>query len=121
MSIEDFHLLVQRADLSKPAPARLPGAWKGNFIFLEHPNTALLDHARRAPVSLTASPDSTFEILLADGSKLKAAGTLAAQDMRMIGQDTIIGKWESTDLDAAALRVLRDYTAPYTNAFVFYY
>ncbi len=121
MSIEDYQMLLQRADLSKPAPTQLPGAWTGNFIYLEHPNTALLDHASHAPVSLTANPDSTFEISLADGTKLKTGGSLAAQDMRMVGNDTILGKWESTNLDAAALRALRDYMVPYTDAFVFYY
>ena len=48
-------------------------------------------------------------------------GALALEDMRMVGADTVIGKWKSGNLNAAALGALRDYIEPYSDNFVLYY
>ena len=115
MSIEDHQMVFSRPDLSSPAPAQLPGEWSGNFIYLEHPNTALMQHKARVPLRLTVSSNGAFQI----NSNL--GGTLALQDMRMVGQDTVLGRWRSASLDAAALGILRDYVEPYADSFVLYY
>jgi len=117
MSIDDYHLLF--ATSQPVTPPQLAGQWDGNFIFLEHPNVALLSYPQPPAVQLTFL-SNTLTIQLPDGTKLNA-GAPSLQDSRMVGTDTIIGKWTTGNLDPATLHTLWDYVEPYADHFALYY
>lgn len=121
MSIEDHQMLLGRTDFPRPSPGQVTGEWTGNFIVVEHPNTALLDHPERLPVRLTWRPNAPLRMELGNGMKWDITADLSAQELRMLGQDTVIGKWETASLDSSAVGALRDYLEPYANAVVFRY
>lgn len=121
MSIEDHQMIFSDAALSSPAPAQFTGNWRGNFIFLEHPNTALMARRARIPLRLAVGPNGVFHVEPGGGVNPNVTGTLASGDMRIVGQDTLVGRWKSSNLSAGALGILRDYLEPYSNTFVLYY
>jgi cholesterol oxidase len=118
MSIEDYHLLATSTQSSTATPAQSAGKWRGNFIFLEHPNVALLNYPRPPEVALTFDAGSGMSVQLQDGTKLNAG---APRDMRLVGSDVLIGKWATRDLDSTTMRSLRDFTEPHTDSQVLYY
>jgi len=118
MSMDDYHLLLGS---SPPATAgQLAGEWSGNFIFLDHPNVALLSYPKPPVVPLTFTSDTGLTLKLPDGTTVNAR-VPALQDMRLVGVDTVIGKWATKNLDSLALPALRDYLEPFANSFALYY
>ena len=118
MSIDDYHLLLAG---SQPATQpTLAGKWSGNFIFLDHPNIALLSYPKPPDVQLTFSSDTGLTIQMADGTKVNV-GALSLPDMRMVGPDTIVGKWNSNNMDPAVVHALWDYIEPFADSYVLYY
>ena len=63
MSIEDHQTIFSRPDLSSPAASQLAGEWSGNFIFLEHPNTALMQHKPRIPLRLAVRSNGAYQTI----------------------------------------------------------
>jgi hypothetical protein len=118
MSIDDYNVLM--GDSQPATQAQLTGQWSGNFIFLEHPNVALLSYPKPPGVQLTFTSATGPTIQLADGTKVNA-GTLPLADMRIVGADTIIGKATSGNLDPATLHALWDYVEPTADSFALYY
>jgi cholesterol oxidase len=117
MSIDDYRLLF--AGSQPPTPPQLAGQWSGNFIFLEHPNVALLSYPQPPAVQLTFL-SNTLTIQLSDGTKVNA-GAPPLEDTRMVGTDSVIGKWTTGNLDPATLHALWDYVEPYADSFALYY
>ena len=118
MSMDDYHLLLGN---SQPATgAQLAGEWNGNFIFLDHPNVALLSYPNPPAVPLTFTSNTGLTLRLPNGTMVKAA-TTSLQDLRLVSADTVIGKWATNNLDSLALPVLRDYIEPFTSSFALYY
>ncbi|MSV29261.1 MAG: GMC family oxidoreductase [Bryobacterales bacterium] len=121
MSIEDHQMIFSSAGLSAPVPAQLTGNWRGNFIVIERPNTALLARKTRTPLRLAVGSNGAFQVELEGGVKTNVGGTLVPEDMRALGQDTVTGQWKSANLNAAAIGILRDYVEPYSDRLVLYY
>jgi len=117
MSMDDYCMLF--ASGRQPQVSELAGQWNGNFIFIEHPNMALLSYPQppRARVSFLSN---ALTIQLPDGSKLNA-GTPQLQEARLVGSDTLIGQWTSATLDPGTLNALWDYVEPYGSSFGLHY
>jgi hypothetical protein len=103
----------------QPQASELAGQWNGNFIFIEHPNVALLNYPQPPRVQVSFLSNA-LAIQLPDGSKLNA-GAARLQDARLVGSDTLIGQWTSENLDPGTLNALWDYVEPYGSNFGLHY
>jgi hypothetical protein len=118
MSLDDYQVLLAAA---QPAtPAKIAGQWRGNFIVLDHPNIALLTKPDPPRVQIRFTADAGLTIQVSDGPTISAAAPPLA-DMRVVGDDTVIGKWTISTLDATTQHMLRDYLEPYADSSVLYF
>jgi hypothetical protein len=135
MSVDDHNLIFSDPHTSVPTGAQLGGQWKGHLIFVTHPNSTLLNqlnpvvfelafkqagaqvecHYRFGLVSVQSQVNMTNDFVrLADPTGFH-------DEIRIIDQNTLIGKWVSPELGPAFLDGLRSYLEPAANGFVFYY
>jgi len=117
MSMDDYYMLFASGRL--PQASELGGQWNGNFIFIEHPNIALLSYPQPVPVQVSFASNA-LTIQLPGESKLNA-GTPQPQDVRLIETDTLIGQWTSENLNQGILNALWDYVEPYGSSFGLHY
>jgi hypothetical protein len=118
MSMDDYYLL--RGNSQPATAAQLAGKWTGNFIFLDHPNIALLSYPRPPAVPLTFTSNSGLTMKLPDGT-IASAATTVLEDMQLVSPDTVIGKWATSNLDSAELPTLWDYVEPFASSFALYF
>jgi hypothetical protein len=136
MSVEDHNLLFADPRTTVPEPARLEGEWDGYLVFLTRPSTSLLNQANPVAFRLSfrqaasGKIEARYRLGLISGG-VEAAGTpefLQLTDatsfhdeIRMINEDTLIGKWISAQLHPDLLRGLGSYLEPRGDRFAFYY
>ncbi|MEX2262034.1 MAG: GMC family oxidoreductase [Bryobacteraceae bacterium] len=135
MSVEDHNLIFSDPRTSVPSAEQLQGEWDGHLVFLTRPNTSLLNQAN--PVSFRLSfnragsqVEGRYRLgLLSGGMEVQFTDefvrlidfTVFHDEIRLIDQDTLIGKWVSPELDPLLLRGLDNYLEPVGNRFGFYY
>ena len=124
MSIEDHQTIFSQPGRAIPGPAQLQGEWDGDLIFLEHPNTALLQRVDPILFHLTVGPDAHYRLGLPGvGGQVHWTDDLtpSSNDMRVLDDNTVLGKWTAATLDPAITPALRNYVEPYAGHFTFYY
>lgn len=135
MSIPDHHAIFSDPRVRIPAPGDLAGDWRGNLVFVAHPNSSLLNQLTPAPFRVTFEATAAGTVaryrfgLLTKGTKLELsdefthASDIAGlrDEIRIIDRDTVIGKWPTPELHPLLLRGLEDYLEPGGNRFVYYY
>jgi hypothetical protein len=135
MSVDDHNLIFSDPQTSVPTGAQLEGQWKGHLIFVTTPNSTLINqlnpvvfeiifkqaeaqtecHYHFGLVNIKSQVNMTNDFVrLTDPTGFK-------DEIRMIDQNTLIGKWISPELDSALLDSLRSYLEPSTKGFVFYF
>ena len=134
MSVEDHQLLFADPHTSVPSAAQLPGQWNGSLIFVEHPNSTLLNQLNPVVFQLAfatqgAQLQASYKFgLISTGAQvvmtpefLRLSDFTAFQgEIRMIDNDTLIGKWIAPDLSSLA-DPLRNFVEPGPNQLTFYY
>ena len=135
MSVEDHQLLFADARTSVPSAALLEGQWNGNLIFVEHPNSTLINQLNPVVLQLNFATQGTqFQAaykfgLIATGAQVELTPayarvsdlTVFQSEIRMIDHDTLIGKWTVKDLLASFADSLRNFTEPGANQLTFYF
>jgi cholesterol oxidase len=119
MSIEDHRLLFARPDLAAVQPQ---GDWEGHLILLDRPATALLTAPKTAVFRFTGAGNQFrvgFDV--AGATQWSDPLPAAANELRALDSDTLIGRWSATALPPALADSLRGYVEPYAGALVFYY
>ncbi len=135
MSVEDHQLIFSDPRTSVPAVRQLEGEWDGNLVFLTHPNTSLLNQFNPAAFHLAFKAagnqvEGRYRFGLLNGAMQVEFTpdfvrlvdfTEFHDEIRMIDQETLIGKWISPDLSPLLLAGLRNYVEPGSNRLAFYY
>ena len=135
MSVEDHHLLFLDPRTSVPAASQLQGQWNGNLIFVEHPNSTVLNQLNPVVFQLNFATQGTslearykFGLLSSDSQVAMTPEFVRLSDftsfrdeIRIIDKDTLIGKWVASDLLPSLADPLRNYVEPGSNQSAFYY
>jgi hypothetical protein len=121
MSMDDYQLLRSLPESASVTESQVIGQWSGTFIVLEHPNVSLLTYPQPPKVDLTVTNPSSIKVVLGNTVTLNIPDSPTLQDMRFIGNDTIIGRWRLKNLDVSTARDLREYLEPYTDSYAVYY
>ncbi|MFB3922934.1 MAG: GMC family oxidoreductase N-terminal domain-containing protein [Terriglobia bacterium] len=134
MSVDDHRLLFKDLHTKVPTADQLQGEWNGNLVVVPHATSTLLN--RLNPVLFQLS-------FTTQGAKLRARyrfGLVSGEspvemtpefvrlddftsfhdEIRMIDNNTMIGKWVASDLFSLA-EPLRNCVEPYSNRLGFYY
>ncbi len=128
MSVEDHQLLFADPRTKVPTAAQLPGQWNGNLVFVEHPNSTLLNQLNPVVFQLAFASQGTqlqasYKFgLISTGAQVEMTSeyvrlsdlTIFQSEIRMIDNDTLIGKWAASDLSALA-DPLRNFVEPGLN------
>ena len=111
MAVQDHDALFTGPLAAEPAAGQLTGAWKGHITYLDTPDTSLRNQV--SPVLFEASFQEQNGAWLA---KWKAGGkgldspeftqTVAVGNLKMIGADTLLGRWTPADLPPEAAQLL---------------
>ena len=134
MSVEDHQLLFADPHSSVPTSAQLLGQWNGNLIFVEHPSSTILNQLSPVVFQLAfASQGAQLQArykfgLISTGAEVVMTSefvrmndfTAFQGEIRMIDQDTLIGKWVTAELSSLT-DPLRNFLEPGSNDFMFYY
>jgi cholesterol oxidase len=134
MSVEDHQLLFADSRVTVPSAAQLAGQWNGNLIFVEHPNSTLLNQLNPVVFQLVfaaqgAQLQARYKFgLISTGTQVqmtqefvRLSDSSAFQgQIRMIDNDTLIGKWVAADLSSLA-DPLRNFVEPGSSQLTFYY
>jgi hypothetical protein len=135
MSVDDHRLLFLDPHTSVPNSTQLQGQWNGNLILVVHPNSTLLNQLNPVAFQLAFATQGTqlearYKFGLVSGESqvemtpefIKLSDFTSFQDeIRMIDNDMMIGKWVSSDLLPSLAEPLRDYVEPGSNRLAFYY
>ena len=135
MSVEDHHRIFADPRTTVPGAPQLEGAWEGNLVFLTHPNTSLLNQANPAVFRLGfktvgGKVEGRYRFgLLSGGMKVEFTDefvrlvdfTQFHDEIRLIDEETLIGKWVSPELSPLLLPGLRNYLEPGQDRVGFYY
>jgi membrane glycosyltransferase len=134
MSGEDHQLLFADSHTSVPTAALLQGQWNGNLIFVEHPNSTILNQLNPVVFQLAFATQGTqlqarYKFgLISTGAQVamtpefaRLSDVTAFQgEIRMIDTDTLIGKWVAADLSSLA-DSLRNFVESSPSQLTFYY
>jgi hypothetical protein len=135
MSVEDHQLLFADPHTKVPTAAQLPGQWNGNLIFVEHPNSTILNQLSPVVFQLAFATQGTqlqarYKFgLISTGTQVEMTQefvrlsnfTAFQGEIRMIDNDTLIGKWIASDLLSSLTDPLRSFLEPGSNQWTFYY
>jgi cholesterol oxidase len=135
MSVEDHHAIFADARTAVPQAAQLAGEWDGSLVFLASPNTSLLNQANPVAFHLSfktvgSQVEGRYRFgLLRGGMKVEftedfvrlADFTSLHDEIRLIDDETLLGKWASRELSPLLLAGLRGYAEPGQNRLAFYY
>ena len=135
MAVEDHRLLFADPHTSVPTAAQLQGQWSGNLIFVEHPNSTLLNQLNPVVFQVAFATQGTqLQARYKFGLLTGAAHVETTQEfvrltdftpvqgeIRMIDNNTLIGKWAVTDLPSPLAAALRDFVELASNQLKFYF
>lgn len=135
MSVEDHNLIFSDPQTRVPAAAQLEGEWDGSLVFLTHPNTSLLNQLNPVAFHLAfktagGQVEGRYRFGLLSGEmKVEFTSefvrlidfTTFHDEIRLIGADTLIGKWVSAEVTPSLLQGLQNYIEPRSDRFAFYY
>jgi len=136
MSVEDHNLIFSDPRTKVPRAADLEGAWDGYAVFITRPSTTLLNQANPVTFRLgfRQTPEGKIEgryrLGLLNGEMEVARTEEFVQlidftsfhdEIRILDDETLVGKWVSPELNPAMLPGLGSYLEPSGNRFVFYY
>jgi cholesterol oxidase len=135
MSVEDHQMLFKDPRTQVPAQAQLVGQWSGNLIFVEHPNSTILNQFNPVAFQLGFAAQGTqlqarYKFgLISTGAQVEMTPeyirlsdfTAFQGEIRMIDNDTLIGKWVASDLLSTLADPLRNCVEPGPNQLTFYY
>ena len=135
MSVEDHQLLFKDPRTRVPTAAQLTGQWTGNLIFVQHPNSTILNQLNPVVFQLVFATQgiqlqARYKFgLISTGTQIEMTpeyvrlGDLTAfqGEIRMIDNDTLIGKWVASDLLSTLADPLRNFVEPGSNQLTFYY
>jgi hypothetical protein len=135
MSIADHRQIFAHPRATAPGAQQIEGEWDGHLVFLNRPNTSLLNRAN--PVLFRLSFKRNGEQvegkyrfgLLQGGMQVDFTDefvrltdfTPLHDEIRMTGSDTMVGKWVTPDLPQSMAGVLRDYLELDNGRLAFYY
>jgi hypothetical protein len=136
MSVEDHNLIFSDPRTKVPQAADLEGTWDGNVVFITRPSTTLLNQANPVAFRLgfrqTAEGkiEGRYRLGLLSGEMEVARTEEFVQlidftpfhdEIRMIDEETLVGKWVAPVLNPDLLRGLGSYLEPRGDRFAFYY
>ncbi len=135
MSVEDHQAIFADPRTTAPGPAQIEGEWEGTLVFLTHPNVSLLNQANPVLFRLSFKAvgnqvEGRYRFGLLSGQmKVEFTQdfvrlvdfTTFHDEIRMIDQETLIGKWVSTEMSQLLLAGLSNYIEPGQNRLAFYY
>lgn len=136
MSVEDHQTIFADPRTTTPGAAQLEGEWEGSLVFLTHPNVSLLNQANPVLFRLSFKTIAGNQVegryrfgLLSGAMQVEFTEpfvrlvdfTTFHDEIRMIDQDTLIGKWVSRELSPVLLAGLRNYVEPGADRLGFYY
>ncbi len=135
MSVEDHQLLFKDPRTKVPTAAQLAGQWSGSLIFVEHPNSTILNQLNPVVFQLAFAVQGTqlqarYKFgLISTGTQVEMTpeyvrlsdATVFQGEIRMIDTDTLIGKWVASDLLSTLADPLRNFVEPGANELTFYY
>lgn len=136
MSVEDHNLIFSDPRTRVPDGTQLEGEWDGHVVFITRPSTTLLNQVNPVGfhLSFLRTADGKIEGryrlgLLAGGVEVERTNefvrlidfTSFHDEIRMIDQETLIGKWVSPELNPDLVRWLGPYLEPRGDRFGFYY
>ena len=135
MSIADHRQIFAHPRATVPGAQQIEGEWDGYLVFLNRPNTSLLNRAN--PVLFRLSFKRSGEQvegkyrfgLLQGGMQVDFTDefvrltdfTPLHDEIRMTGSDTMVGKWVTQELPQALAGALRDYLELDNGRLAFYY
>jgi hypothetical protein len=120
MSVDDYRLISADPRARVPTPADLAGAWDGTLIFLTQPNVSLLNQANPLLFHLEVSAAGEARYRFGPGAPLSAIAPLAA-DLRLVDNQTLLGKWTVADLHPLTTPGLSGFLEPQDAGFAFYF
>jgi hypothetical protein len=135
MSVEDHRLAFADPRCRVPSAAELEGHWEGNLILLRRPSVSLLNQAnpmlfrlRFIQAGAEGEARCQFEFYpgrggvetTPEGVRLFDSSALEGE-MRMSGNDMLIGRWTGPEFHPLLMRELESYLEPDGNHFVFHY
>ncbi|MBI3329905.1 MAG: GMC family oxidoreductase, partial [Nitrospinae bacterium] len=141
MSVPDHQAIFQGDHVRVPSPTEIAGVWEGRLIFLTRPDISLLNQFNPVVFRLRFIPTShgvegRFRFGIFSGPKeveftdefVRLIDVPALHDeIRMIDNDTMIGKWGVTSSWTLSLqhtplqKALRGFLAPDQDRFALYY
>jgi len=135
MSADDHRLMFMDPHTSVLNAGQLQGQWNGNLILVAHPNSTLLNQMNPVVFQLSFTNQGTqlrasYKFGLISGeSQVEMTPeyvqlsdfTSFQEQIRMIDNDTMIGKWVSSDIFPSLADPLRNYVEPGSSQLAFYY
>jgi choline dehydrogenase-like flavoprotein len=135
MSIEDHHQIFSDARTRVPTAAQLEGKWDGSLILLARPNTSLLNQLNPTAFRLRFKTvgdkvegryrfgllSGEMKVEFTDEFMRLVDFTAFHDEVRLIDDDTLIGKWVSPEMSQMLLRGLQHYVEPGAHRVAFYY
>jgi hypothetical protein len=136
MSVEDHNLLFSDARTNVPEGTQLEGAWDGYAVFITRPSTTLLNQVNPVAFRLAfrqaagGKIEGRYRLGLLNGEMevertpdfIRLIDFTSFHDeIRMIDEETLIGKWVSPEVNPDSLRWLAPYLEPSGDRFGFYY
>lgn len=139
MSVPDHQLIFNGDHVRVPTPAEIAGTWDGHLIFLTRPDSSLLNRLNPVAFRLRfmttgAGVEGRYRFgILSGATRVEftnefarlIGGTAFHDEIRMIDEDTMIGKWASPSSVLVQAPVLRQALEGYLEAdqsrLAFYY
>jgi hypothetical protein len=135
MSVEDHLSLFRDPRTSVPTPGQLEGQWNGSLIFVPRPNSTLLNQLSPVVFQVAFVAQGTqwraqYKFgLLTGASNLEMTPEFAKlnpfalfqDEIRMIDDETMIGRWILTEEVAVLADPLKNYLELGSNSCSFYY
>lgn len=135
MSVDDHQLLFRDPHTKVPTAGQLTETWTGNLIFVEHPNSTILNQFNPVTFQLAFAAQGTqlqarYKFgLITTGAQVEMTPEFVRlsdfsafqAEIRMIDDSTLMGKWVAADLSSALVDPLRNFLEPGAKSLTFYY
>jgi hypothetical protein len=119
MALEDHHALFSHARAVLPSAAAMAGEWSGYLVFLGRPNVSLLNQANPAVFHVSFREEdgeiaAAYRLGPGGGDlspefRIRRSLSSFQEDLRVIDDQTMLGRWTLPDLSPGLFLGLRDF------------